>query len=179
PADEDRRAVYEASFARFSSVFPDAFYVSERGRDYVGKPREQQERGRLLSAGFHSQMGYFRDDGPLCDLILDDRQKESLDKLWQELDFVANVPLRQLQGFLWFERTDSRFMRDPQFDPYRAEDKDAASGAKVAALTLFYLAKVRDNGGGQVELQAIGDYFREMSDRNHWVEQARLAAESS
>src|SRR5262249_6313452 len=120
-----------------------------------------------------------RDDGPLCDLILDDHQKEHLDKLWQELDFVANVPLRQLQGFLWFERTDSRFMRDSQFDPYRAEDKDAASGAKMARLAEIYLAKARDNGGGAVELQAIGDYFREMSDRNHWVEQARLAAESS
>ncbi len=179
PADEEQRKQYEASFARFCSLIPDAFYVSERGRDYVGKPREQQEKGRLLSAGFHSQMGYFRDDGPLCELILDEKQRDELNQLWQELDFVANVPLRQLQGFLWFERTDSRFMRDQVFDPFRAEDKDAGNETKVARLAEAYLAKARDNGGGEVELQAIADYFREMGQRNRWVEQARLEAEPS
>jgi mono/diheme cytochrome c family protein len=179
PADEEQRKRYEASFARFCSLFPDAFYVSERGRDYVGKPREQQEKGRLLSAGFHSQMGYFRDDGPLCELILDERQREELKELWRELDFIANVPLRQLQGFLLFERTDSRFMRDEVFDPFRAEDKDAGNEAKIARLTEVYLAKARDNGGGEVELQAIADYFREMSERSRRVEQARVAAEAS
>src|SRR5262249_1380342 len=125
PADEAERARYEASFARFAAVFPDMFYVAERGRDYVGKPREAQEKGRLLSAGFHSMMGYFRDDGPLYDMVLDDEQRAELDGLWQELDFIAHAPLRQYQGFLWFERTDSRFMRDQDFDFARAEDKDA------------------------------------------------------
>jgi uncharacterized protein DUF1592/uncharacterized protein DUF1588/uncharacterized protein DUF1587/uncharacterized protein DUF1595/uncharacterized protein DUF1585/cytochrome c len=179
PADETARKLYEASFAGFCSLFPDAFYVSERGRDYVGKPREQQEKGRLLSAGFHSQMGYFRDDGPLCDMILDEGQRADLDRLWQELDFIANVPLRQMQGFLWFERTDSRFLRDEVFDPFRAEDKDAGNPAKIARLAEVYLAKARDNGGGEVELQSIADYFREMSDRSLRVEQARIAAEPS
>jgi hypothetical protein len=179
PADEEQRKRYEASFARFCSLFPDAFYVSERGRDYVGKSREQQEKGRLLSAGFHSQMGYFRDDGPLCELILGEKERAELDRLWQELDFIADVPLRQLQGFLWFERTDSRFMRDPQFDPFRAEDKNAGNEQKIARLAEVYLAKARDNGGGEVELQAIADYFREMSERNRRVEQARVAAEAS
>ncbi|HMC11755.1 MAG TPA: DUF1592 domain-containing protein, partial [Pirellulaceae bacterium] len=179
PADESQRAGHEASFARFCSVFPDTFYVSERGRDYVGKPKDQQEKGRLLSAGFHSQMGYFRDDGPLYDMVLDESQRAELDALWLELDFVANVPLRQLQGFLWFERTDSRFMRDPEFDFSRAEDKDAAAEAKITRLAEVYLAKARGNGGDEVELRAIADYFREMHDRNRRVEQARLAAEPS
>lgn len=179
PADETERARHEASFARFCDIFPDAFYVAERGRDYVGKTREQQEKGRLLSAGFHSQMGYFRDDQPLCDLILDESDKAELDQLWQELDFIANVPLRQLQGFLWFERTDSRYMRDPEFDPFRAEDKNATSGDKIARLAEVYLAKARTNEGGEVELQAIADYFREMDERSRRVEQWRVTAESS
>jgi mono/diheme cytochrome c family protein len=179
PADETERGRYEASFAKFCDLFPDAFYVSERGRDYVGKAREQQEKGRLLSAGFHSQMGYFRDDQPLCDLIIDETARAELAGLWQELDFIANVPLRQLQGFLWFERTDSRYMRDPEFDPFRAEDKNATSGDKIARLAEVYLAKARANGGGEVELQAIADYFREMDERARWVEQARAGAESS
>lgn len=179
PSYEADRARHEASFARFCDLFPDAFYISERGRDYVGKAREQQEKGRLLSAGFHSQMGYFRDDQPLCDLILTASKKAEIDKLWQELDFIANVPLRQLQGFLWFERTDSRFMRDPEFDPFRAEDKNATSGDKIARLAEVYLAKARANDGGEVELQAITDYFREMDERSRRVEQAGTAAESS
>lgn len=179
PTDETERARHEASFARFCDLFPDAFYVSERGRDYVGKSRDQQEKGRLLSAGFHSQMGYYRDDQPLCDLILDEGKKAQLDKLWQELDFIANVPLRQLQGFLWFERTDSRFMRDPEFDPFRAEDKNATSGDKIARLAEVYLTKARANGGGEVELQAITDYFHEMDERSRQVEQTRIASESS
>ncbi|MBW8883194.1 MAG: DUF1592 domain-containing protein, partial [Planctomycetia bacterium] len=179
PADEAARKRIEASLARFCFLFPDAFYVSERGRDYTGKPREQQEKGRLLSAGFHSQMGYFRDDGPLYEMILNEKQRAELDALWQELDFIANVPLRQLQGFLWFERTDSRFMRDAEFDLFRAEDKDAGNESKISRLAEVYLAKARANGGDEVELQAIADYFREMSDRNRWVEQARIAAEPS
>jgi mono/diheme cytochrome c family protein len=177
PADPDERARFEASFARFASVFPDAFYISERGRDYVGKPREQQEKGRLLSAGFHSQMGYFRDDGPLYEMVLEERQQAHLDTLWQELDFVANVPLRQLQGFLWFERTDSRFMRDPQFDFARAEDKDAGDEWKITQLADVYSAKARANGGGEVALEAIRHYFHEINARIRWVQQARVKAE--
>src|SRR5205085_7813 len=147
PADETERARHEASFARFCDVFPDAFFVSERGRDYVGKPKDKQEKGRLLSAGFHSMMGYFRDDQPLYDLVLDEREQKELDGLWQELDFVANAPLRQLQGFLWFERTDSRFLRDEVFDFARAEDKDAGSEDKLKRLAEVYVAKARANGG--------------------------------
>ncbi len=51
----------EQALARFSALFPDAFYVSERGR-YV--PDNTRDSGRLLSAGFHNVMGYFRDDQP-------------------------------------------------------------------------------------------------------------------
>ena len=179
PADDAERAPYEASFARFSSVFPDAFYVSERGRDYVGKPREQQEKGRLLSAGFHSQTGYFRDDGPLIEMVLSEAEKAELDGLWDEFEFVASIALRQYQGFLWFDRTDSRFMRDPEFDFARAEDRDAASEEKILRLADVYAAKARANGGGDVALAAIADYFREMNRRMRWVEQARLTAEPS
>ena len=51
-----QRARYEAAFAKFSSIFPDTFYVRERGRFY---PDDTEDKGRLLSAGFHNVMGYF------------------------------------------------------------------------------------------------------------------------
>jgi len=177
PADPAERAIYEAGFERFSSIFPDAFYISERGRDYVGVAKEKQERGRLLSAGFHSMMGYFRDDRPLCELMLDEKQRAELDELWQELDFVASAPMRQYSGFLWFERTDSRWLRDEEFDFARAEDKSATDADKIKRLKELYLAKARKSGGSGTPIEAIEFYFDEINAQIRWVENSRLAAE--
>ena len=177
PADEQERKQFVESVAKFCSVFPDAFYISERGRDYLGVPKEKQEKGRLLSAGFHSMMGYFRDDTPLCELILDDHQRAELDRLWQELDFITSAPTRQYLGFLWFERTDSRFMRDPEFDFARAENKQAASAEMIEALSKLYLAKAGKRGGDPVARKAIADYFTNISRQIRWVETARVTAE--
>ncbi len=180
PADEAERARHVAAFERFCSVFPDAFFISERGRDYVKNEQKQMgEKGRLLSAGFHSMMGYFRDDGPLYDMILDEAGQRELDGLWQELDFVTSAPMRQYEGFLWFERTDSRYMRDPQFDFARPEDKHALSEEMIEKLAEVYLEKATLNGGGEVELEAIRHYFREINKQIRWVEQARVEAEAS
>ena len=80
PGDPDlavpagQRARYEAAFARFCRVFPDMFYMEERGRNYFDTTKD---RGRYLSAGFHNLMGYFRDDQPLYELILDEQQQAS------------------------------------------------------------------------------------------------------
>ncbi len=82
-----QRARYEAAFARFASVFPDAFYVTERGRYF---PDDSEDKGRLLSAGYHNTMGYYRDDLPLMQLILDDNGKKELDRLWNEFDYIAD-----------------------------------------------------------------------------------------
>ena len=49
-----QRARYEESFARFANVFPDVFYVKERGKFF---PDDSADSGRLLSAGYHSVMG--------------------------------------------------------------------------------------------------------------------------
>ena len=73
----ERREQYEAAFAQFAYVFPDAFYISERGRFF---PDDSEDKGRLLSAGFHNVMGYFRDDTPLMELILDENGKQELDR---------------------------------------------------------------------------------------------------
>jgi mono/diheme cytochrome c family protein len=175
--DEPDREQVIAAYAKFCSVFPDAFYVSERGRDYLGIPRDEQEKGRLLSAGFHSMMGYYRDDRSLYDLVLDDREQQELDALWQELDFFAGAPQRQYQGFLWFDRTDSQFMRDAEFDFARPEDKSSLSQEKIEKLSEVFTAKAARNGGGEVPLQAIRDFFTTINRQIRWVEQARVAAE--
>jgi len=91
-----KRAEYEESFARFADVFPDAFYIKERGKFF---PDDSADSGRLLSAGFHSVMGYWRDDTPLQELILDEKGKKELDKLWTEFDFYANHTARTFIQF--------------------------------------------------------------------------------
>ncbi len=39
-------------------------------------------------------MGYFRDDQPLYELILDGKQQKELDEMWLEMDFVASTTAR-------------------------------------------------------------------------------------
>ncbi|MCA9069104.1 MAG: DUF1587 domain-containing protein, partial [Planctomycetaceae bacterium] len=64
-AKEQKDADLKASIERFCDVFPDRFLLSERGR--MNLPFNKQNKGRFLSAGFHLQVGYYRDDAPLCD----------------------------------------------------------------------------------------------------------------
>src|SRR6516162_4808485 len=109
------RARYEAAFARFSAVFPDTFYIQERGRYF---PDNTRDKGRLLSAGFHNLMGYFRDDQPLYQLILDDAGRKQVDELWHELDFVAGANIRTYVQFYLFES------KEAAKTPAAAEDQD-------------------------------------------------------
>jgi len=177
PDDPDDQQEFAAECTHFCSVFPDAFFVSERGRDYLGKPKAEQEKGRLLSAGFHSMMGYFRDDTPLYQLILSDAEQRELDRLWLELNVIAAAPLRQYSGFLWFERTDSRYLRDPVFDFARAEDQSALSKPMIERLAQLYLEKARRNQGSQVAVEAIEHFFQDIDRQIRQVELSRAEAE--
>ena len=179
PENSSDRSTMVASIERFCATFPDAFYISERGRDYLGTPRAEQEKGRLLSAGFHSMMGYFRDDQPLYDMVLSENEQRELDTLWRELDFVTAAPMRQYAGFLWFERTDSRYMRDPEFDFVRAEDRAALDEAMIIRLAKLYRAKAKRSGGSATALEAIDKYFSDINKQIRWVENARRQAESA
>lgn len=173
PDAADGQKKYEAACERFCAAFPDAFFVSERGRVF----QNEASRGRLLSAGFHNQQGYFRDDGTLCDLLLDAAGKKELDRLWHEFDLISEGPQRQYRSFIWYERAESDFMRNETFDTFRAEDKDATSDAKVRKLEDLYLAKAVKAGAGDTAKGAITAYFRGMNDTFRSIEKARKQAE--
>jgi hypothetical protein len=170
---------YESTFHRFCEVFPDAFMVTERARIYLDPEKEKSLRGRLLSAGFHSMTGYFRDDGPLYQLILDADGQRELDRLWQEFDFIADIPTRTYTSFIWYERAESHFIRGPEFDFARSEDKDCTSPAKIKQLADAYLDKVRRNGAGERNVQAVKEHFENIEANIRRVEYVRLAAEPS
>jgi hypothetical protein len=86
-----QKAKYQKAFDRFAFVFPDAFYVSERGRYW---PDQSTDNGRLLSAGYHNTGGYYRDDTALMQLILEKKDQDQLNRLWHEFDFVADQTAR-------------------------------------------------------------------------------------
>lgn len=172
-ADEKLRK----SLERYCQVFPDAFYIADRPPYF--EP-DSAPSGRLLTAGFHLMQGYFRDDAPLYELILDDAGRKELDGLWQELNFITGTPQRQYQDFIFFERAEPpRYMREAPFDFARSEDKDAGAEAKVQRLREEYLKKAKEINAGEKAIGAIETYFTSINADIRWVESARLAAEPS
>jgi hypothetical protein len=176
-ADSPTEKQLRGALERFCAVFPGAFVVSDRGPYY--NPKEAN-RGRPLTAGFHLMQGYFRDDEPLCALILTEQERRELDALWHELNFVTLAPMRQYRDFIFFERAEPpRFMFEAEFDFARSEDRDATSEAKISRLAKLYLAKARKQKAGDDALKAIEDYFAGIAAEIRLVDRARLAAEAS
>jgi hypothetical protein len=174
-AEGERRM--RGALERFCAVFPAAFVVSDRAPYFAPGSGGQ---GRPLTAGFHLMQGYFRDDEPLCDLILDEGQRRELDALWRELDFITLSPMRQYRDFIFFERAEPpRFMREAEFDFARSEDKNATSAAKMDRLARAYLAKARKLGAKGPAAEEIERYFADIGAEIDTVERDRLAAEAS
>ena len=128
-------------------IFPDTFFVSERARVYLDPKQEKKNAGRLLSAGFHSMTGYFRDDGPLYELMLDAAGQKELDRLWREFDFITGVPMRQYASYLWFERAETGFLkgtrRSTSSEP---RTRTRRPRPRSEAFAKVYLAKARRLG---------------------------------
>jgi hypothetical protein len=132
---------------------------------------------RLLSAGFHSQMGYFRDDRPLYELVLDAAGQREIDGLWKELDFITLAPVRQFKQFIWFERAEPpSFMATAQFNSFRSEDDEVTSEATMQRLAETYNAKVRDVAD-EVAAAVVADYFVRMNTNVRALERLKAAAE--
>lgn len=154
PAAE--RARYEVAFARFASVFPDAFYVKERGRYF---PDDSQDKGRLLSAGYHNAMGYFRDDTPLMELILDDEGQRELDRLWEEFDFNAAYTARTWVQF-FFNQSGAVRNKDPEAGSPRPLNHEVTDEAVILQMRDEYLAKsLADSKNDPVAAQAVREHF--------------------
>ena len=175
--DNDREiAALQQSVKDFCSVIPDTFYVSERGRVFL--PKKDRNKGRLLSAGFHLMTGYFRDDLPLYELVLDEKGRSELDRLWSELDFITLAPIRQFRDYVFFERAESpRVMEAKEFDFARSEDKDLTSPKKMARLTDLYVSVAKMRKATPVEMREIKRHFSTMSKTIRRVESERQAAE--
>ncbi|MFN7918857.1 MAG: DUF1592 domain-containing protein [Bryobacteraceae bacterium] len=169
-----QRARYEASFTRFSGVFPDSFYIRERGRFY---PDDSEDKGRLLSAGFHNVMGYFRDDQPLMELILDEKGQKELDNLWLEFDTIADQTTRTYVQF-FFNQSGEIDGRGRESGSFRPGDTAVTSEKVIFGIRETYLAKAQTDGD-ELAREAIREHFQRVNDRLRLVEKTRLDAEPS
>src|SRR3954470_10841997 len=181
PGDPDlvvpagQRARYEAAWGRFCSVFPDMFYKESRGRNYF---RTGKDQGRYLSAGFHNVMGYFRDDQPLYELLLDTEQQATLDKMWREMDFVASINIRTYVEFAKLGTRGTRDdFKDGEPEVREIEVDDIISEARLRKLEAEYLEVAK--GGSSVAIQAVKDFFDRTNESIRWVKRARRDAEPS
>ena len=169
-----QRARYEAAFARFAKVFPDAFFVSERGRFF---PDVSRDTGRLLSAGFHNVMGYFRDDQPLREMILDDRQRLELEALWQEFDFISDHTIRTYTQY-FFNQSGEILGNGRESGSERPTDKPVTATSVIFELREKYFAKAAaDPGNDPVAHQAIDEHFRRVDAAIRAVEKSRAESE--
>ncbi|MCO6459623.1 MAG: DUF1592 domain-containing protein [Pirellulaceae bacterium] len=176
PDGTPRAELQAAALERFCSVFPDRFFVSERGRTFLD-PRDQN-KGRYLSAGFHLMVGYFRDDQPLVDLVLDEAAQRELDALWRELNLVTRAPLRQFRDFIYFERAEStRYLTYPEFDFARGEDNDITSAAKMSRVAELFVARAREEGISPAGLNVLQVYFDNIAAQVRQVQADLQAAE--
>ncbi|MBM3813694.1 MAG: DUF1592 domain-containing protein [Acidimicrobiia bacterium] len=170
PAGE--RGRYETAFERFSRVFPDAFYIRERGRFY---PVDTLDKGRLLSAGFHNVMGYYRDDLPLRELILDEPGKQHLERLWQEFEVIGDYTTRTYIQY-YFNQSGEVTGRGRESGTERPSAAEVSAEAVIMGLKEQYLAKAADAKDPVVK-QAIEEHFNQVNATMRWVERARREAE--
>jgi mono/diheme cytochrome c family protein len=182
PAGAEARAQHEAAFARFARVFPDAFVVSERGRIHMDRPKEKQDKGRFLSMGGHNMFGFFRDDIPLYQMVLDRQGQRELDRLWQELYFITDAPRRTHADFIFYERAEPpRTIKGPEFDFIRSEDKASASPAMIRRLAAVYVKKARESlrtdGGDAHSIPVLEGFFKDVTASITAVERQRRLAE--
>ena len=168
------RSRYEAAFSRFASVFPDAFYVKERGRYF---PDDSQDKGRFLSAGYHNTMGYFRDDTALMELILDEKSQKQLDRLWNEFDFIAEYTARTwVQYFL--NQSGEVYGKGAESGSPRPMNQKITDTAIIMGLRDAYLAKAAANPGNDpVAPEAIRDHFDRVNATLRGLEKEHIDAE--
>jgi hypothetical protein len=169
-----QKARYQKAFARFASVFPDTFVVTERGRYW---PDDSTDKGRLLSAGYHNSGGYYRDDTALMELVLDKRGQQQADRLWNEFDFYANQTANTWTQYYFNQSGEVDGKGDESGSP-RPVGHQITDNAVIMGLRDKYLAKAaEDPSNDKAAPAAIRWHFATIDATLRRVEKERAAAE--
>ena len=178
PQDDAARAPYIASFTKFASIFPDTFYIDERG--LMEYDAQYERSGRFLTGGTHNATSYFRDDAPLVELVLDDAAKKTLDTLWKDFEVVAEFNERMYLQGIFYERNEAQTIlvtRDAEFNFAKSEDRKCASPASIAKFKELYLAKAKRKNATPETLAAYAAYFDRSTAAIEREDQERREAE--
>ncbi len=172
PAGESREK-WEAAFEKLADVFPDNFFISERGRFY---PDDSEDKGRLLSAGYHNVMGYWRDDQPLRELILDEAGKKELERLWLEFEYMGDYTIRTWVQY-YFNQSGEIDGRGRESGSFRPPDAEIVSPKVIFGLQEQYLAKATATKAEPTTFEAIRYHFNWINDTIRSIEKVRAEAE--
>jgi hypothetical protein len=165
PPGPEARTRYQAAFTRSARCSPTPSSSASAGACTWIAPRRSRTRDASSAPATTTCSAIFRDDLPLYQMVLDAEGQKQLDRLWRELDLVADAPKRQHADFIFYERAEPpRTIKGPEFDFVRSEDKSSTSDAMIRRLAKVYLAKARDSlktdGGDAISIGVLEDFFR-------------------
>ena len=144
-----RRSSSRHPAKRFCKLFPNRFYFVDDTRG--------------ISAGFHLIEGFFRDDRPLYNSVLNEEEKRALDRLWDELYFSTNINDKMLHGFVFFEREERSFLKHPDFNAIREEDPDLGKEENLRRFEQIYLKRSNVTAtGAELENHPIHVFFEDI-----------------
>ena len=122
-------------------------------------------------------MGYFRDDAPLSELLLDEKGQKELEALWDEFEFVAGYTARTYIEF-FFNQSGEVLGNGRESGSFRPADKDIIEESVILDFKKAYLAKAAaDEKNNPVAFEAIADHFDRVNAAIRTVERKRLEAE--
>ncbi len=122
-------------------------------------------------------MGYFRDDPPLSELILDEKGQKELDALWDEFDFVAGYTARTYIEF-FFNQSGEVLGNGRESGSPGPPTRTSLEESVILDFKKAYLAKAAaDEKNNPVAFEAIADHFERVNAAIRSVERKRLEAE--
>src|SRR5262249_6611083 len=132
----------------------------------------------FLSAGYHNVMGFWRDDVPLMELILDEKGQKELDNLWDEFDFIADHTARTWEQF-YFNQSGAVNDPDPEAGRPRPVDKALDAPEVIFAIRDEYLVKaLADERNDPAAEDAMQVHFQWINDTLRRIQRMRVDAES-
>ena len=108
-------------------------------------------------------MGYYRDDLPLMQLILDDKGNQELNRLWNEFDYIADFSARTWTQY-YFNQSGEVFGKGDESGSDRPTDHAVTDTEVIYKMRDVYLAKAAaDPTNDPAAAEAIRDHFDQMN----------------
>ncbi len=120
-------------------------------------------------------MGYWRDDTPLMELILDEKGQKELNRLWNEFDFIADYTARTWVQY-YFNQSGEVQGKGSESGTLRPSDKEVSAAPVIFGLRDAYLAKA-EASDNPIASEAIRYHFQWVNDTLRSVERMRVEAE--